>query len=155
MGIVLNHTMLRVRDPQVSVQFYQEHFGMKMVRKFDFPDGRFSLYFLAPTDGAEDSSSLDWIPKQKGLLELTHNWGTETDPDFAGYHNGNKDPRGFGHICFSVPEVNAFCNQLIEKDVPFVKRPNDGSMKGIAFVADPDGYWVEIIDEESFVSVVS
>lgn len=155
MGIILNHTMLRVRNPQISVRFYQEHFQMKMVRQFDFPEGRFSLYFLAPSDSDEDSGDLDWIPTQKGLLELTHNWGTESDPDFAGYHNGNKDPRGFGHICFSVPDVNVFCDQLLEKDVSFVKRPNDGSMKGIAFVADPDGYWVEIIDKESFTHVMS
>lgn len=155
MSIVLNHTMLRVRDPQISLRFYGEHFGMKMVNKFDFPQGKFSLYFLAPADSDESSSDLDWIPKQKGLLELTHNWGTEGDADFPGYHNGNSEPRGFGHICFSVPDVNTFCETLIAKDVTFVKRPNDGSMKGIAFVADPDGYWVEIIDKASFASVVS
>ncbi|MFM0172648.1 lactoylglutathione lyase [Paraburkholderia sediminicola] len=155
MSIVLNHTMLRVRDPQISLRFYQENFGMKLVNKFDFPQGKFSLYFLAPSDSEESSGSVDWIPKQKGLLELTHNWGTEADADFAGYHNGNTEPRGFGHICFSVPNVNTFCDELVEKDVTFVKRPNDGSMKGIAFVADPDGYWIEIIDQQSFASVVS
>ncbi len=82
--------------------------------------------------------------EQPALLELTHNWGTDSDPEFA-YHNGNSDPRGFGHIGLSVPDVRAACARFEEHGVEFVKRPDDGAMKGLAFVKDPDGYWIEIL----------
>ncbi len=78
------------------------------------------------------------------MLELTHNHGTEDDPDFA-YHDGNSDPRGFGHICVSVPDVVAACERFEQLGVPFQKRLTDGRMKSLAFIKDPDGYWVEVI----------
>lgn len=78
------------------------------------------------------------------VLELTYNYGTEKDPEFS-YHSGNSDPRGFGHLCVSVPDIKAACQRFEDLGVPFQKRLTDGRMRDIAFIKDPDGYWVEII----------
>lgn len=141
---IFNHTMLRVRDPEASVAFYRDAFGMQLVRRLDVEPMKFSLYFLAMhRDAGADDAAASF--GQAGVLELTHNWGTESDEAFAGYHNGNDVPQGFGHIAFTVPDVTAICTRLDEMGAEFVKRPDDGAMKGIAFVKDPDGYWVEIL----------
>jgi lactoylglutathione lyase len=81
------------------------------------------------------------------MLELTHNWGTENDPDFS-YHDGNAQPQGFGHIGFSVPDVYQACERLEQLGVEFVKKPDAGKMKGLAFIKDPDGYWIEILQAD-------
>jgi lactoylglutathione lyase len=81
-----------------------------------------------------------------GILELTHNHGTESDPNFKGYASGNSDPgRGFGHIAISVPNIEEACERFERLGVKWQKRLTDGRMKNIAFALDPDGYWVEII----------
>ena len=140
----LNQTMLRIKDPASSLAFYCDVLGMTLVKQLDFPEMAFSLYFLAY--GTEEN--LDSIGNafgRPGVLELTHNHGTEADENFAGYHNGNDAPRGFGHIGIHVPDVYAACERFDRLGVEFVKRPDDGSMKGLAFIRDPDGYWVEIL----------
>ncbi|MEK9817352.1 MAG: lactoylglutathione lyase, partial [Limnobacter sp.] len=81
---------------------------------------------------------------REAMLELTHNWGTENDPDFK-YHDGNQQPQGFGHICFSVPDLAAAVHWFDENQVTYVKRPEQGKMKNVAFIKDPDGYWIEIV----------
>lgn len=85
-----------------------------------------------------------WALAQKSILELTHNWGTENDSNFT-YHDGNQEPRGFGHIAFKVPDVAKACERFEQLGVIFQKKPSDGSMKSIAFIKDPDGYWIEIL----------
>lgn len=145
---VFNHTMLRVKDITRSLDFYTRVLGFSLVDKRDFPEAQFSLYFLALVDKQQipqdDSERHQWMKSIPGVLELTHNHGTESDPDFA-YHNGNTDPRGFGHICISVPDVTAACERFEALGVTFQKRLSDGRMKHLAFIRDPDDYWVEII----------
>uniref|UniRef100_A0A0E0HSE6 Lactoylglutathione lyase n=1 Tax=Oryza nivara TaxID=4536 RepID=A0A0E0HSE6_ORYNI len=142
--------MFRVKDPKVSLDFYSRVMGMSLLKRLDFPEMKFSLYFLgyedvesAPTDPVKRTV---WTFGQRATLELTHNWGTENDPEFKGYHNGNSDPRGFGHIGVTVHDVYKACERFERLGVEFVKKPDDGKMKGIAFIKDPDGYWIEIFD---------
>jgi lactoylglutathione lyase len=139
-----NQTMLRIKDPAASLPFYVEVLGMTLVKKLDFPEMSFSLYFLAY---GEDKSltSVENAFGRPGILELTHNHGTEADAGFSGYHSGNDDPKGFGHIGINVPDVYAACERFEQLGVEFVKRPDDGNMKGLAFIKDPDGYWIEIL----------
>ncbi|MEI2431259.1 MULTISPECIES: lactoylglutathione lyase [Lysobacter] len=152
---VFNHTMLRIKDPAASLDFYTRVLGFTLVRKRDFIDAKFSLYFLVLVNDpsqipAEEPARGQWLLSQRGVLELTHNHGTENDADFA-YHHGNSDPRGFGHICVSVPDVEAACARFEQLGVAFQKRLTDGRMKDIAFIKDPDGYWVEILQPTSRV----
>ena len=151
---VFNQTMMRIKDPKVSLDFYTRVLGMRLLRKLDFPEMKFTLYFLGMVgdDEAgkvpeEDNQRTTWVFGQKAMLELTHNWGTENDSDFH-YHNGNEQPQGFGHIGFSVPDVYAASDRLERLGVEFVKRPDDGKMKGLAFIKDPDGYWIEILQAD-------
>lgn len=148
-GFVLNHTMFRIKDPAVTLAFYTKVFGMRVLRKLDFPEMKFSLYFLArlgteavPEDAGERTT---WTFSQRGILEFTHNWGTEEQADFR-YHDGNAQPQGFGHICFSVPDLEAAIRWLDDNQVTYVKRPEQGKMRDVAFIKDPDGYWIEIIE---------
>jgi lactoylglutathione lyase len=149
-SFVFNHSMLRVKDPAVALDFYTRVLGLSVLRKLDFPAMKFSLYFLAHLSAAnavpeEDGERTAWTFSQRAVLELTHNWGTESDPAFK-YHDGNAQPQGFGHICFSVPDLDAAVAWFDQHRVPFVKRPDQGKMKDVAFIKDPDGYWIEIIE---------
>ncbi|HLU76559.1 MAG TPA: lactoylglutathione lyase [Burkholderiales bacterium] len=151
-GFVLNHSMLRIKDPAVSLDFYTRVLGMRVLRRLDFEEMKFTLYFLACV-GPEDNVPQDagermvWTFSQRGILELTHNWGTESDAEFK-YHDGNAQPQGFGHICISVPDLDAAIRWFDENEVAYVKRPEQGKMKNIAFIKDPDGYWIEILQAD-------
>ena len=124
------HTMIRVLDIDKSVDFYTRHLGMKLVRRRDFEEGRFTLAFVGY--GGEDNTA---------VIELTHNWDQE-EP----YKIGS----GFGHIAIAVPDANAVCKAL-EKEGVHIPRPA-GPMKGgsriIAFIEDPDGYKIELVQRE-------
>ena len=151
-GFRLNHTMLRVKDPERALAFYSQVFGMQVMRRLDFEEMQFSLYFLAKLEDGDTvpedvSARTAWTFSQKGLLELTHNWGTEDQPDFA-YHDGNAEPQGFGHICFCVPNLEAAQAWFDEQEVTFVKRADQGKMKDVIFVKDADGYWIEVIQAD-------
>ncbi|KAJ4490951.1 Glyoxalase/Bleomycin resistance protein/Dihydroxybiphenyl dioxygenase [Lentinula aciculospora] len=144
-----NHTMIRVRDPDVSVKFYTEILGMDLLSKNNMGD--YTLYFLA-FDQGQNYKDISEEEKDKakfareGVLELTHNHGTETDASFAGYSSGNSDPgRGFGHIAITVNDVEEACARFETLGVQFKKRPQDGKMRHIAFILDPDGYWIEVV----------
>ena len=122
----LLHTMLRVRDLDASLAFYCDQLGMKLLRRRDFPGGQFTLAFVGYGDESETA-----------VLELTHNW------DGRRYDRGD----GYGHIAIGVDDAYAFCAALRDRGVPVVREP--GPMQHgttvIAFVEDPDGYLVEVI----------
>mmetsp|Transcript_13029 Transcript_13029/g.43347 ORF Transcript_13029/g.43347 Transcript_13029/m.43347 type:complete len:348 (-) Transcript_13029:530-1573(-) len=163
-------TMLRIKDPKVSVPFYERHFGMKLVHRYDFPQWKFSLYFLErprdaaaaalPSPGTKASEAYLWSMTGT-TLELTHNHGSEEDDSFSVW-SGNcgsdlpaESPlfragvvRGFGHIAFNVEDVYATSAALEAAGVAFQKRPDEGRMKGLAFCLDPDGYWIELVKRE-------
>ena len=154
---IMQQTMYRIKDPRRSLPFYTNVLGMTLLQKLDFPEMKFSLYFMGyessqeiPTDAAE---RIRWTFSRKATIELTHNWGTESDPDSV-YHNGNTEPKGFGHIGVTVPDVDEACKRFEQLGVEFVKKPNDGKMKGIAFIKDPDGYWIEIFDTKSLTKLL-
>lgn len=125
----LLHTMLRVKDLDKSIAFYTEFLGMQLLRRKDYPSGEFTLAFIGYGD-----------EKDHTVLELTYNWGKE-EP----YDVGN----GFGHIALGVPDIYATCEELRKAGVQITREP--GPMKHgttvIAFIKDPDGYMVELIEK--------
>ncbi|KAF5285104.1 hypothetical protein FQA39_LY16793 [Lamprigera yunnana] len=152
---IFQQTMYRIKDPRKSIPFYTKVLGMRLLGKTDFPEMKFSLYFMGFEDPADFKGELgtrercEWMLGQKATIELTHNWGTEDDPNFKGYHNGNSEPRGFGHIGIMVPDVQKACERFETLGVNFIKRMQDGKMKTIAFITDPDGYWIEIFNNKN------
>lgn len=124
----LLHTMLRVKDLDASIDFYTRHLGMKVLRKKDFPTGEFTLAFLGYGDEADHT-----------VIELTHNWG-QKEP----YDKGD----GYGHIAIGVPDIYATCETLEKEGVPIPRAPGPMKHGGavIAFIEDPDGYKVELIE---------
>jgi lactoylglutathione lyase len=124
------HTMLRVGNLDQSIAFYTEVLGMQLLRRQDYPDGRFTLAFVGYGDEASNA-----------VLELTHNWDT------PGYDLGN----GYGHIALAVPDAAAACAAIKERGGKVVREA--GPMKHgktiLAFVEDPDGYKIELIQAKS------
>jgi lactoylglutathione lyase len=124
----LLHTMLRVADLDESIRFYCDHFGMKLLRRKDYPEGRFTLAFVGYGD-----------EKDHTVLEFTYNHG-KTD-----YALGD----AFGHIAIGVDDAYATCERLRQAGVKITREP--GPMKHgttvIAFVEDPNGYKVELIQQ--------
>jgi lactoylglutathione lyase len=151
---LFGHTMMRIKDPVRSLDFYTRVLGMRLLRRFDFPEMKFTLYFLgmvpeeeARQIPADRGKRATHVFSQKAMLELTHNWGTENDPGFS-YHSGNQEPKGFGHLGFTVPDVYRTCERLDKLGVEFVKKVDAGKMTGLAFIKDPDGYWIEILQAD-------
>ncbi|XP_028296436.1 lactoylglutathione lyase-like isoform X2 [Gouania willdenowi] len=155
---MMQQTMLRVKDPAKSISFYTGVLGMTLLQKIDFPSMRFTLYFLGYEEKGEIPQDLKertaWTFSRRATVELTHNWGSEKDGKLS-YHNGNDEPRGFGHIGIAVPNVEDACKVFEELGVTFVKKPDSGKMKDLAFIQDPDGYWIEILSPTNMVSIMS
>ena len=119
---------------------------MTLIKKLSFPENKFDLYFLA-YDGAGAVSTGNGVFDREGVIELTHNYGTEDDAAYK-VNNGNAEPhRGFGHVCVSVDRIAAACARLEAAGYRFQKKLTDGRMRNIAFALDPDGYWVEIVSQ--------
>jgi lactoylglutathione lyase len=121
--------MIRVGDLERSIAFYTGVLGMKVLRRKDYPDGRFTLAFVGYGDESEHA-----------VIELTHNWDTKA------YELGN----GFGHIAVAVPDAYKACDEVKAKGGK-VTRPAGPMKHGgsvIAFVEDPDGYKIEFIEKK-------
>ena len=127
-GFRLLHTMIRVKDVEKSIDFYSRHLGMDVLRKKDFPGGKFTNVFMCYGDESDHT-----------VLELTHNWGQE-EP----YTHGS----GFGHLAVAVPDIYGACEMMKKEGVSIPRPP--GPMKHgttvIAFIEDPDGYKIELIE---------
>ena len=126
----LLHTMLRVGDLEKSIAFYTEVMGMRLLRRKDYPDGKFTLAFIGYGD--EDAHT---------VLELTHNWGVEK------YELGT----AFGHIAIEVDDAYRACEEVTAKGGKVVRPAGPMKHGGsvIAFVEDPDGYKIEFIQKGS------
>lgn len=120
------HTMLRVGDLDRAIDFYTKVLGMRLLRRQDYPEGRFTLAFVGY--GAESEQS---------VIELTHNWDT------SAYELGT----GYGHIALEVDDVYQACEQIRERGGRIMREagPMNAGTTIIAFVADPDGYPIELI----------
>lgn len=166
--------MLRVKDIEKSLKFYQEVMGMTLMRTSENEAAGFNLYFLG-YPGTQGTAENGKTANREGLLELTWNYGTEKDANFK-YHNGNDEPQGFGHICklttpaiqtnatqffstlcanagklgMSVDDLDAACQRFEDLKCNWRKRLTDGRMRNVAFLLDPDGYSVEIVQNDKF-----
>lgn len=123
------HTMIRVVDLQRSIDFYTQVLGMRVLRKTDYPDGRFTNTFVGYDDEAKAA-----------VLELTHNWDTQS------YDMGN----AFGHIALEVEDAYKACDDVRKRGGKVTREP--GPMKHgttvIAFIEDPDGYKIEFVQRK-------
>ncbi len=126
----LLHTMIRVKDMDKSIDFYTRHLGMSLIRRQDYPSGEFTLAFVGY--GEE---------KDNAVIELTHNWGQETPYDLGS---------GFGHLAIGVPDIYGTCEGLEKEGVKIPRPPGPMKHGGsvIAFVEDPDGYKIELIERK-------
>ncbi len=125
----LLHTMLRVGDLERSIEFYTRVLGMKLLRRKDYPDGKFTLAFVGYGDESDHT-----------VIELTHNWDTES------YKLGD----GYGHIAIEVDDVHAAVDELQGRGGKVIRPagPMNAGTTIIAFIEDPDGYQVELIGKK-------
>jgi lactoylglutathione lyase len=123
--------MLRVNNLKESIDFYQNIFGMKVLRQKDYPEGKFSLAFVGYGDEMSDT-----------IIELTHNWDTSK------YEHGS----AFGHIAIEVDDVCKACDEIKSKGGNIVREagPMMGTKLLLAFVEDPNGYKIELIQKGTF-----
>jgi lactoylglutathione lyase len=124
------HTMIRTGDIDRSIDFYTKVLGMKLLRRHEYPDGKFTLAFLGYGDESEHA-----------VIELTYNWGVDH------YDLGT----GYGHIALEVDDVYTACDEIKRLGGKMVREagPMNGGTRIIAFVKDPDGYMIELIGKKA------
>ncbi|KAH7128010.1 Glyoxalase/Bleomycin resistance protein/Dihydroxybiphenyl dioxygenase [Dactylonectria estremocensis] len=144
----LNHATLRVKDGKKSLEFYQNVLGLSLLKIIGNSADGFNVYLLGYAS-THDIANTGGVDRAEGLLGLMWKFGTESQDELQ-YHNGNDEPQGFGHICISVDKLDAACKRFETMDVPWKKRLTDGRMKNVAFLLDPDGYWIELVQNERF-----
>jgi len=125
------HTMIRVNDLTESINFYQKIFGMKVLRQKKYPEGKFSLAFMGYGDEISNT-----------VIELTHNWDTNK------YDHGG----AFGHIAIEVDDVYKACEDIKSKGGNVIREagPMMGTKLLLAFIEDPNGYKIELIQKGTF-----
>ena len=125
------HSMIRVNDLEESVKFYTEVLGMKLLREKEYPEGKFSLAFLGYGKETENT-----------VIELTYNWDTND------YEHGN----AFGHIAIEVDDIYKVCREIKNKGIKVIRDPGPmmGSRLLLAFIEDPNGYKIELIEKGTF-----
>jgi lactoylglutathione lyase len=116
--------MVRVSDPEQSLDFYCNKLGFREVRRMESQQGRFTLYYLAAPGNSDDDAQ----------LELTHNW----DPEAYG------EGRNFGHLAYEVDDIYATCEKLMKNGVTINRPPRDGYM---AFIRSPDNISIELLQK--------
>lgn len=159
---VMQQTMMRVKDPLRSLDFYTKVLGMRLITVGEFPQWGFTVYFvgyppeqdLGPIP-EDDSEKFAYCMRVPGCIELTWNHGSEEEEGDKVYNTGNSDSTGsndgekvrggFGHIGITVPDVYSACERFKDMGAEFQKSPNSGGMKGLAFIKDPDGYLIEVL----------
>ncbi|UKZ55848.1 hypothetical protein TrVGV298_009672 [Trichoderma virens] len=144
--------MLRIKDKDESLEFYQEIFDMTLKHTTEHAEDGFNSYFLGYGNYENEGKSRDAdgasYARDEGLLELTWHFGTENE-DSKVYHSGNSAPEGFGHICVSVDDITATCERFDILGVSRQKRLMDGPFR-VAFIFDSDGYYIEIIQNKRY-----
>ena len=125
------HSMIRVNDLEESVKFYTEVLGMKLLREKKYPEAKFSLAFLGYGNETENT-----------VIELTYNW------DKNDYEHGN----AFGHIAIEVDDIYKVCEEIKNRGVKVTRNPGPmmGSSLLLAFIEDPNGYKIELIEKGTF-----
>ena len=125
------HSMIRVNDLEESIKFYSEVLGMKLLREKEYPEAKFSLAFLGYGKETENT-----------VIELTYNWDTND------YEHGN----AFGHIAIEVDDIYKVCREIKNKGIKVIRDPGPmmGSRLLLAFIEDPNGYKIELIEKGTF-----
>ena len=125
------HSMIRVNDLEESIKFYTEVLGMKLLREKEYPEGKFSLAFLGYGNETKNT-----------VIELTYNWDTND------YEHGN----AFGHIAIEVDDIYKVCREIKNKGIKVIRDPGPmmGSRLLLAFIEDPNGYKIELIEKGTF-----
>lgn len=137
-----NHTMIRVKDPKISLAFYRGVLGMKLFSTRKFPDAKFTLYFVgyeSDPSYVQDKETPGPQAGRESIIELTHNWGTESDDSFKGYYifGKDKDVAGFDHFSVSTPDAKEI---VVGPGKPYVVA-QDGDY---TILADPDGWKIQL-----------
>ena len=125
------HSMIRVNNLEESIKFYTQVLGMNLLREKEYPEGKFSLAFLGYGKETEET-----------VIELTYNW------DKSKYEHGN----AFGHIAIEVDDIYQFCEEIKGKGANIIRDPGPmmGSKLVLAFIEDPNGYKIELIEKGTF-----
>lgn len=125
------HTMIRVNNLEESIKFYTDVLGMGLLREKEYPEGKFSLAFLGYGKETEDT-----------VIELTYNWHTND------YEHGN----AFGHIAIEVDDIYKVCEEIRDKGTRVIRDPGPmmGSKLLLAFIEDPNGYKIELIEKGTY-----